>query len=255
MKKITYTLFFLIAITVINSCSDSNYNDINNSKIIQLEKKKMILKKFKELGLDTSRVIFSDTIKSNNAIKVESINDLENVLDFEIYLNKNNSIFDNDDINTKKSSTSGEKKTNKTTFSHGWGSDIYDGSNYDGEMTHFQIEVPFPRSAQIIKRDMRLFISFDYDRAELQNTKGWQGVSGVSSFLIGSTFGYSYNHVDFSLDGANVGGVRLTINGILNRNIFIEGIGTIYSSHVRTLGHFHPRRNNTYEGHFFIASV
>lgn len=88
MKK---TLLFLTALMVlisINSCSDSDSDNLDNINTTQADKKKLILKKFEELGLDPANVIFSDTIDSSNAITVESLKDLENVMSHEIYLEK-----------------------------------------------------------------------------------------------------------------------------------------------------------------------
>ncbi|MCV9933568.1 hypothetical protein OIU80_14885 [Flavobacterium sp. LS1R47] len=93
MKK---TLLFFTALMVlisINSCSKSD--NLDNINTTQADKKKLILKKFEELGLDPAKVFFSDTIDSSNAIQVESLKDLESVMAHEIYLEKNKEIIDN----------------------------------------------------------------------------------------------------------------------------------------------------------------
>lgn len=131
--------------------------------------------------------------------------------------------------------------------------DYYDGTNYG--YTPFQIEVPVPQLFSLFKRNMSLFISFQYERFELQNTYGESGIRNVSSTLIGLTFGYSYNHIDFYNRRGGPGTVQLTINGVLNRNIFFEGIGAIYRGNMKTLGYFVPRKNNNYEGQFCVISI
>ena len=60
----------------------------NRFPLVSFDIVKAILKKFEELGLDPANVIFSDTIDSSNAITVESLKDLENVMSHEIYLEK-----------------------------------------------------------------------------------------------------------------------------------------------------------------------
>ncbi|MCD0476494.1 hypothetical protein LPB87_19035 [Flavobacterium sp. EDS] len=243
MKK---TLLFLTALMVlisINSCSDSDSDNLDNINTTQADKKKLILKKFEELGLDPANVIFSDTIDSSNAITVESLKDLENVMSHEIYLEKNKEIINN--INSKEFSEISNSDYSNNRY--------YDGTNYG--YTSFQTEVPVPQLFSLFKRNMSLFISFQYERFELQNTYGESGIRNVSSTLIGLTFGYSYDHIDFYHRGSGAMTVQLTINGVLNRNIFFEGIGTIYRSNVKTIGYFVPRKNNTYEGQFRVVSI
>lgn len=88
MKKTLLFFTALIVLISINSCSDSDKDNLLHNDITKAEKKKLILKKFEELGLDPANVIFSDTIDSSNAITVEYLKDLENVMSHEIYLEK-----------------------------------------------------------------------------------------------------------------------------------------------------------------------
>jgi hypothetical protein len=255
MKKVFLILVSLIVFISINSCSEENDNYSKEDQLT--EKKRRILKKFEELGLDPSKVTFSDTVNSSNAINVKSVNDLKDVLDFEIYLhNKNNIILDDDIINSKSTSTNKKIITDNNTYAWGFGSDLYDGGNYEGGSTYFQIEVPVPQLHKLFKNTF-LSISFYYKRAEVHNTNAQNGISTVNSYLIGLTLGYSYRQVDYSYGegGLSALGVRMSINGILDRNIFVEGLGTFYSSNMRTIGYFPPVRNNTNQGRFFVVSL
>lgn len=103
------------------------------------------------------------------------------------------------------------------------------------ENIEFEIEPTIQTNDTKVAKAKFKVNGFTYFNVELQqNTNPWN-LLNVSSSISGNTFGLSYNQLTPS-NGAQVisnGNVRtITFSGDLNLNLFIEGLGTIYTSHL-----------------------
>ncbi|MDG1054352.1 MAG: hypothetical protein P8O78_06950 [Flavobacteriaceae bacterium] len=82
--------------------------------------------------------------------------------------------------------------------------------------------------------NLHLNVGFNYN----SNNSG-TSASNFNSHMSGFTLGLSYDHVssNHSVSGNTV---NFTVNGVINYNIFVEGIGTIYRQNVRLEGSYNP---------------
>ncbi|CAA0146624.1 hypothetical protein [Tenacibaculum maritimum] len=82
--------------------------------------------------------------------------------------------------------------------------------------------------------NLQLNVGFNYN----SNSSG-TSASNLNSHMSGFTLGLSYDHISSS---HNVSGntINFTVNGVINYNIFVEGIGTVYKQNVRLQGSYNP---------------
>uniref|UniRef100_UPI0025BA806D hypothetical protein n=1 Tax=Empedobacter sp. UBA3239 TaxID=1946434 RepID=UPI0025BA806D len=59
--------------------------------------------------------------------------------------------------------------------------------------------------------------------------------SNLTSWISGNTIGISYNHQGSSVNTIN-NHIQYSAYGVLNYNIFVEGIGTIFSENISRSG-------------------
>ena len=68
------------------------------------------------------------------------------------------------------------------------------------------------------------------------NINNCQG-SNLQSWISGFTLGVSYNHMSGSLTTIN-NKINYNVDGILNYNIFVEGVGTVFSENLSFSGSY-----------------
>lgn len=68
------------------------------------------------------------------------------------------------------------------------------------------------------------------------NVKNCQG-SNLNSWISGFVLGVSYNHIGGSINTSNKT-ISYGVNGVLNYNIFVEGLGTVFSENVSYSGQY-----------------
>jgi hypothetical protein len=228
MKKTGLFILSFFVLLSINSCSDSEDVHPSDTKIQQTEKKQRILEKFKELGLDPSNVTFSDKIEKNNNVRVESIDNLENSLKIINQMELKDKV-----IQIEENPFLNYKKTAKSS-----------GDDFVG-WTSFTKAVPISGSL------MEFYFNFSYNRERILN-RDETGIDSLNSNIIGLTLGFSYEQSYYTAYIQNFGEVNLSINGILHYNLFIEGVGTVYSRRIGCLGNFTAKQYNNGVGNFFV---
>lgn len=81
--------------------------------------------------------------------------------------------------------------------------------------------------------------TFDYNSSDGSTT-----ASDFNSYTTGMTIGTSYTHMSSSYNTTTSGNINFTIRGQLNYNIFVDGIGTVFSETVTMTGNFNPCGGN-----------
>jgi hypothetical protein len=229
MKKTGLFILSFLVLLSINSCSDSEDVHQSDTKIQQTEKKQRILEKFKELGLDPSNVTFSDTIDKSNHVRVESIDDLENPLKIINQIELKGKV-----IQIEENPLLNYNKTAKSS-----------STNDLGDWTSFSKTVPISGSL------MDFYFYFSYNREMLLNREE-AGITGLSSDIIGLTLGFSYEQSYYTLNIRNFGQVQVHMYGILHYNLFVEGVGTVYSRRIVCAGEFTAQKYNNGIGNFLV---
>jgi hypothetical protein len=229
MKRASLFILLLVGVLSTNSCSDSNDEILKDTKSQQMDKKERILQKIKELGLDPANVVFTDTIK-NNSIKINSIDDLD----------KTYEVIKNIELNNQKNNKE-EEFSSKQKFS------INNSGGFDFDDRDFWL---FQASVPIKNSFMTFHLSFNYSIAFL-NIKHDLGVKDFNSHITGFTLGFSYQQ-EYGYYYSNFGGVRVKFVGVLNYNLIIEDIGTVYRQSITCDGSFLPYKYNSGVGQFFV---
>lgn len=79
-----------------------------------------------------------------------------------------------------------------------------------------------------------------------------QGIKSAHAGLLGYTLGVSYEMIEATYKrGAAPNYVK--IYGLLHYNIFLEGVGTVYTRKCDIYGYFTPYKNNNNVGTFICA--
>lgn len=82
--------------------------------------------------------------------------------------------------------------------------------------------------------NLYLNVGFNYT----SNDNG-TSANNFNSHMSGFTLGLSYDHIS-STYSVSDNTVNFTVDGVINYNIFVEGIGTIYRQNVRLQGSYNP---------------
>lgn len=82
---------------------------------------------------------------------------------------------------------------------------------------------------------MYLNVTFNYDGKE---------VSDMDSNISGFTLGLSYDHVSSNYSVSSDNNINFTVQGIMNYNIVVEGIGTVFRQNVTLEGSYNPCNNS-----------
>ncbi len=82
--------------------------------------------------------------------------------------------------------------------------------------------------------NLHLNVGFNYS----SNDQG-TNASNFNSHLSGFTLGLSYEHLysNYNVSGSTI---SFTVDGVINYNLFVDGIGTIYTQNVRITGSYNP---------------
>jgi len=108
------------------------------------------------------------------------------------------------------------------------------------DMQHFNSEVRVPSGINTY-----LVYAFNYSRKSIQ-MQLFGGITDVQSYLRGFTFGISYSQ-NFTITEDYMNSNRtphyIGIFGVLNYNVVIEGLGTVYSQSTQTDIFFTPSTN------------
>lgn len=244
MKFLFRPLLCLVVFFCFSSCSveDNDKESVKLTATTQKIKRQQILEKFKEMGLDPKDVTFTDTLNnSNNKIVLNSINDLEKLFpkdqyskeELKIEAKNNNNLFLNQ--NASKT-TSGDGSTGSWDY---W--DYYNNP----EITRFEQQIPVRGTL------FDIYFVFWYYRLYMETTSD-EGIKNAQAGLIGYTLGVSYEMIDATYKrGAAPNYVR--INGKLHYNIFLEGVGTVYTRRCDIFGYFTPYKYNNNVGQFICA--
>lgn len=233
MKK--YVLIFMSTIFLLSCSSEYNPKQEDNKNKTNVEigsvkdlvtetKKQQILEKFKVLGLDPERVRFTDEYLGEEKIIVKSINDIEIVF---------KDLKDIISLNDEEGRITDFVERNpviKTELS-------FDNSTRDnGSVDYFQIYNSTKVMGSIY---MDMNYSFSYSPTNLRH-RIRDGIIDVSSFITGLVIGVSYyqQYVENELHmyRSSMSELHeLRIHGIMNYNLFVEDIGTVYTSPVLTV--------------------
>jgi hypothetical protein len=244
MKFLFRPLLCLVVFFCISSCSveDNDKESVKETAAAQKIKKQQILAKFKEMGLDPKDVTFTDSLNnSSNKIVLNSINDLE-----KLFPEDQNSLNELKKIESKKYDNLLFDKNTLTASGDGstgsW--DYWDYYN-NAEITKFEQQIPV-RGALF-----DIYFSFWYYRLYMETTST-DGIKNAQAGLLGYVLGVSYEMIDVTYKrGAAPNYVR--INGKLHYNIFLEGVGTVYTRRCDIFGYFTPFKNNNNVGQFICA--
>ncbi|WP_108809213.1 hypothetical protein [Aquimarina spinulae] len=78
-------------------------------------------------------------------------------------------------------------------------------------------------------------VTFSYG----SDSQGNVTANNVNSNISGFTFGVSYRHIASS---STVSGntITVTTRGVLNYNVFVEGVGTVFTQNVQLKGTYNP---------------
>lgn len=222
MKKI---LLGILSVLFFVACSSDEEvmdikDNVSDSPDIKA-KKEIILDKFKSLGLDPSKVVFTDKIDKNNVKVIKSIDELDDFLkpieikssfvSFEENM-ENNIFTDNTNI---KFNSSGVNFNNYVQYGN-----VYESTKVFGNAA------------------LNMRYSFTFSPFLIRN-KQPDGIINVYSNITGFTLGLSYSQDSvYDNEYMNAGSfgeaVRIYIYGTLNYNIIFEGIGTFYSAPLQT---------------------
>ena len=82
---------------------------------------------------------------------------------------------------------------------------------------------------------MYLNVTINYDGKE---------VSDMDSNISGFTLGLSYDHVSSNYSVSSDNNINFTVQGIMNYNIVVEGIGTVFRQNVTLEGSYNPCNNS-----------
>ena len=82
---------------------------------------------------------------------------------------------------------------------------------------------------------MYLNVTFNYDGKE---------VSDMDSNISGFTLGLSYDHVSSNYSVSSDNNINFTVQGTMNYNIVVEGIGTVFRQNVTLEGSYNPCNNS-----------
>ncbi|WP_413511714.1 hypothetical protein [Myroides odoratus] len=210
-----------------SSCSSDKEEIITNKTEKQSEyaiknKKELILEKIKELGLDPKRVSFTDEYINDDKIIVNSIKDLDVV--FKGFSDKGNL----------------ESKTFYTTEKNPVENHAFTSTNFDKTTKNFIEYYSVYNTTPVYGAlfNMNLQYNFSYSPVNLRY-KDRDGYKDISSFITGFVLGVSYQQQyaqeDLYMNGPQMSELHeLRIHGVMNYNLFIEDIGTIYRSPVLT---------------------
>ena len=69
--------------------------------------------------------------------------------------------------------------------------------------------------------------------------------SDFNSFTTGFTMGTTYNHISSNHSVSSNGTINFTITGTLDYNVFVDGVGTVWTDPVTMVGSFNPCSGNT----------
>ncbi len=206
----------------------------------QEAKQKKILEKFNALGLDPKDVQFTDTLRdSSNKIVLNSVDELENLFPDPQYATpelNSNAKKGGVDIPALNPLASGEGSAGSWDY---W--DYYNNP----EITRFEQQIPV-RGALF-----DIYFAFWYYRLYMETTSD-QGIKSAQAGLLGYTLGVSYEMIEATYKrGAAPNYVK--IYGLLHYNIFLEGVGTVYTRKCDIYGYFTPYKNNNNVGTFICA--
>lgn len=228
-KKMMFT--FLSALFLVSCGSDDAEIVKSGSGLSEEEKnytKELILQKFKELGLNPDNVSFTDDINPNECIILKSLDDLEKIFPRDTILNEEELLPVLDTV-----------QGNTTTIKYGRDWDWVDYCYYSGQ---------FPVRGALY---MNMNLSFNYSRS-LLDAGQLDAITNVFTDITGFTLGVSYNQSFFYFNADRGAPYDLTVEGILNYNLFFEGAGTVYRRRMITKGRFSPSLSK-YGGHTSFA--
>lgn len=239
MKFLFRSLLCLATLFSVSSCSveDNDKEGPKQTAAEQKIKKQQILAKFKEMGLDPKDVTFTDTInKSNNKIVLNSIDDLEKLFPKDQNSNIESKKHTDLLLNQNALTASGDGSTGSWDY---W--DYYNNP----EITRFEQQIPV-RGALF-----DIYFVFWYYRLYMETTSD-EGIKNAQAGIVGYVLGVSYEMIDVTYKrGAAPNYVR--INGLLHYNIFLEGVGTVYTRRCDIFGYFTPYKYNNNVGQFICA--
>lgn len=240
MKNTNLRVLVLVLCTIMVSCTQDNNNDSLTAQELELR-----------TALGISGKIPSNEEKEKIANNTEPIyfENVEDAKNFMSEVSKEFSFtFNNEKVKGKLKTSGYARKGGNVSV------DFEDGSLMSVPCDS-QILEPFDGcddgggdnggqncgSGNVLLRSGNQSISFYYNATFNYNSQGGDvSATDFNSYISGVTIGASYDQISNSHWVAMDGTINFTIRGALHYNIFVEGVGTVYTESVTLKGKYNP---------------